>query len=75
MIRPVVWAKMEGIVFGATKKDAHSFSKNLQNKKFTWRQINISSRYIIRKSNSKIKLVKNFMRQECYQLFSFAKNN
>ena len=32
MIRPVVWAKMEGIVFGATKKDAHSFSKNLQNK-------------------------------------------
>lgn len=68
----VIWAKMEGIVFGATKKDAQDFAKKVKNKEFTWRQINISSKNIIKKGNPKVKLVEKFMRSECKSLFNFA---
>ena len=67
-----IWAKMEGIVFGATKEDAQKFAKNLRSKKLTWRQINISSKDIIQKGDPKLNLVESFMREECCQLFDFA---
>lgn len=69
-----IWAKMEGVVYGATKEDATDFAKNLQNEKFTWRQFDISSRDIVAKGDPKIKLIENFMREECCQLFKFSKN-
>lgn len=69
-----IWAKMEGIVFGATKEDAQEFGKNLTDKKFTWRQINISSKDIIVHGNPKVKLIEGFMQNECKTLFDFAKN-
>lgn len=70
-----IWAKMEGVVFGATKEDAQDFAKNLKESKFTWRQIDVSSRDIIEKGDPKIKLVEKFMREECLGLFEFSKNN
>lgn len=68
-----IWAKMEGIVFGATKDDAMDFAKNLQNEKFTWRQIDMSSRDIVAKGDPKISLVEGFMQEECKDLFNLAK--
>lgn len=68
-----IWAKMEGIVFGATKEDAENFAKKITSGKFTWRQIDISSKDIIKKGEPKLKLVEKFMRKECRQLFNFAK--
>ena len=70
-----IWAKMEGIVFGATKEDAQDFARNLQDAKFTWRQIDISSRDIVEKGDPKIKLIEKFMREECLELFQFSKNS
>lgn len=70
-----IWAEMEGIVFGASKEDVMDFAKNLQNEKFTWRQIDISSRDIVEKGDPKIKLVEKFMREECCQLFKLSRNN
>lgn len=68
-----IWAKMEGIVCGASKEDAQDFSKSLKNEKFTWRQINISARDIIEKGDPKLKIFEGFMREECRSLFNFAK--
>ena len=70
-----IWAKMAGIVFGASKEDAQNFGKGLENKKFTWRQIDISSRTIVEKGDPKIELVERFMQEECKKLFDFVKNN
>ena len=70
-----IWAKMEGVVFGATKEDAQDFGKNLADKKFTWRQIDISSRDIIEKGDPKLNITEGFMREECCQLFNFAKKD
>lgn len=68
----VIWAKMDGIVFGATKEDAQDFSRGLQNSKFTWRQIDLSSREIIKKTDWPIQLVEGFMQGECNELLRFA---
>ena len=70
-----IWAKMEGVVYGATKEDAQDFAKNLQDEKFTWRQIDISSRDIVEKGDPKVELIEKFMREECCQLFKFSRNN
>jgi tRNA(Arg) A34 adenosine deaminase TadA len=67
-----IWAKMEGIVFGASKEDAMEFAANSMDKKFTWRQIDISSRSIIEKGEPKLKLHECFMRDECKKLFKYA---
>lgn len=70
-----IWAKMAGIVFGASKEDAQEFGKFLGDKKFTWRQIDISSKTIVEKGNPKIELIEKFMREECKKLFNFAKKD
>lgn len=70
-----IWAKMGGIVFGASKEDAQEFAKNSQNEKFTWRQIDISSRDIAAKGDPQVQVIEKFMREECCQLFSFAKDS
>jgi len=67
-----IWAKMGGIVFGATKEDAINFAKQLKNEKFTWRQIDVSAREIVAKGDPKIGLVEGFMREECKPLFEFS---
>ncbi|MCX6754920.1 MAG: nucleoside deaminase [Candidatus Nomurabacteria bacterium] len=70
-----IWAKMEGIVFGASKEDAQDFAKNLKDSKFTWRQIDVSARDIVEKGDPKIKLIEKFMREECLELFNFSKSS
>ena len=70
----VIWAKMEGIVFGATKDDAIEFGEKQKNNLFDWRQIDISSSDIVKKGNPLVKLVGGFMQQECNQLFDLNTN-
>lgn len=67
-----IWAKMDGVVYGATKDDAMEFAKNLHNEKFTWRQIDMSSRDIVAKGDPKIELIEKFMQEKCKELFSFV---
>ncbi len=69
-----IWAKMEGIVFGATKDDAVEFSQKIKDSKFTWRQIDISSKTIIEKGNPILKLHEEFEREECIKLFDISNN-
>mgnify|MGYP001576022054 CR=1 FL=1 len=64
-----IWARMKGIVFGATIQDA----KNKASKKFTWRQINISCKQVLSKGDPKLELVEKFLRKECLELFELSK--
>ncbi len=69
-----IWAKMEGIVFGASKEDAQEQAMKITDGKFTWRQIDMPSREIVAKGDPKIHLVEKFMREECNHLFDFGEN-
>lgn len=68
-----IWAKMDGIVFGANKDDALKIFQEQKGEKFTWRQIDISAENIIAKGEPKLKLFKEFMRDECIKLFELTK--
>lgn len=70
-----IWAKMEGIVYGGSKEDAQEFARNLQDEKFTWRQIDISSKDIAAKGHPNVRIIGRFMREECCELFNLAKNS
>ena len=63
-----IWAKMSGIVFGATIEDA----KGKQGENFSWRQINFPCRDVIEKGIPKIELVEGFLREECNKLFDLS---
>jgi tRNA(Arg) A34 adenosine deaminase TadA len=65
-----IWARMQGIVFGATLQDALE-RQNLKNK-FTWRQINISCEDVLSKGEPKLELIGGFMRKECNELFELS---
>jgi len=69
-----IWAKMEGIVFGASKEDAQEFGKDLRDTNFTWRQIDISAKDIIAKGDPTLGIVEKYMQDECIQLFNLSKN-
>ena len=66
-----IWARMQGIVFGATLQDA--LDRQNLNSKFTWRQIDIPCKYILSKGDPKLELVGEFMREECNQLFELSR--
>lgn len=68
-----VWAKLGGIVFGATREDAQLCAKNMYSEKLTWRQIDIASKDILEKGDIEIGLVEGFMRDECCKLFDLVK--
>lgn len=62
-----IWAKAEGIVFGATMEDAASFAGS-SGPRFSWRQINIKSSYVVAAGTPPLKLHEGFMRDECLKL-------
>ncbi len=64
-----IWAKMGGIVFGATKEDA----RGKQSENFSWRQIDVSCKDILKKGTPKLELVEGFMREECKKLFELSR--
>ncbi len=65
----VVWARLRGVVYGARYQDMQQYGKKHANHQYLWRTIHISCQEIFSKSNEKIELVTDFMRQECTALF------
>ncbi len=72
-VSAAIWAKMAGIVYGATKEDALKVYRRQRNEKFTWRQINITAEEVIAKGEPKLALHKKFLRSECLKLFKLGK--
>ena len=64
-----VYAKMGGVVFGARIADMKNYRVKNGNEKYLWRTIEIPCAEIVRKSTEKIPIVKDFMRDECIELF------
>ena len=59
-----IWANMKGIVFGATMFDAKVKLGN----NFSWRQINIRCRDILKEEVPKLELTEEYMHDECVKL-------
>lgn len=63
-----IWAKMQGIVFGAYQEDAINYVKT-HNAQFSWRQIQIKSRDIINRAQPRLEIYEGILRNECGNLF------
>ncbi|MEE3343776.1 MAG: nucleoside deaminase [Bacilli bacterium] len=71
-----IWAKMKGIIYGASQSDAIDYSKNHPNSKLSWRQIKVPSSYIISYGEPKLELYENILEEECKKLLDedYVKN-
>jgi len=58
-----IWAKMRGIVYGASRED--------RNKNYPWR-VFVPAKEVIDRSEPKLELYEEFMREECKQLLQLA---
>ena len=63
-----IWAKMKGIIFGASQNDAIEYSKNHPESKLSWRQITVPASYIIEHGTPRLELYENVLEEECKQL-------
>ena len=64
-----IWARMEGIVYGATMEDMSAYRIRAGNMAFTYRVIDISANEIAERGDPKLEIVGEFMREECLKLF------
>lgn len=64
-----IWAKMQGIVYGAYQEDAIEFININLNRKFSWRQIHMKAKEIIGNGEPKLELYEGICREECKKLF------
>lgn len=65
----IIWARLKGVVYGARYQDMKKYREQKANHCYLWRTIDISSQEIFTKSSEKIETVKDFMREECIELF------
>ncbi len=64
-----IWARMGGIVFGATIEDAEGHATE----RFSWRQINMKCKAVLEAGDPKLELFEEFMREECNELFDLVR--
>lgn len=64
-----VWAKMDGIVYGARIEDMVQYREAMGNDEWQWRTIDIHTSEVIERGDQELKLVEGFMIEECRKLF------
>jgi tRNA(adenine34) deaminase len=62
-----IWAKLHGIVFGATQDDARARAAENRGG-HSWRQIEIRTRDVIARGTPRLELVEGFLHDECLAL-------
>lgn len=67
-----VFARIDGIVYGARIEDMKNHAKRNINPNYLWRTIDIPAQDIVSKSTQQIWLTKDFMRKECVKLFDIS---
>jgi tRNA(Arg) A34 adenosine deaminase TadA len=65
----IVWSRVSQVVFGATMEDHKTYRDRFGNDQWRWRVIDVPATTIARQSDSAVKLVPGFMREECIALF------
>lgn len=68
-VTAAIYAKLEGIIYGAEMEDMKNYAINNGNDKWVWRVVDVKSREIAEKGNPKIEIIGPFMREECLKLF------
>lgn len=64
-----IWAKMQGIVYGAYQEDALEFIDINLSRKFSWRQIRVKAKEIVGNGEPTLELYEGICREECKKLF------
>jgi tRNA(Arg) A34 adenosine deaminase TadA len=64
-----IWAKMQGIVYGASQEDILEYVSLNPNRKFSWRQIHVRSKDIVRNGYPRLELYEGILQEKCKQLF------
>lgn len=64
-----IWARMSGIVSGASMKDIADFAARNGNDNWKWRIIAVPAASIFQKGDPKVTFVEEFLRDECVSLF------
>ena len=67
-----IWAKLDGIVFGAYQMDAINYAKEHPSEIFTWRQIQIPAQVIADKGIPSLKIMPGVQREKCLKLFTLC---
>lgn len=67
-----VWAKMRGIVYGAAQPDAVRWAAEHPHPTFTWRQIGMRARDVVRVGSPVIELHEGVCREACLELFALT---
>lgn len=67
-----IWAKMDGVVFGATQQDALEWVVENPSDIFTWRQIRISAQSVALSGEPRITVQGCVLRTECKKLFALS---
>ncbi len=70
-----VWARLHGIVYGASMNDMENFRVGNGNNEYLWRTINIPCREVVRQASThtRIYIVESFLREACLGLFHSEK--
>lgn len=64
-----VWAKLDGIVWGARMEDMMNYAEQNGNHHYKWRTIRLKASEIIDKAPDQPWIIGDFMRDECRELF------
>ncbi|MET8681746.1 nucleoside deaminase [Streptomyces sp. NPDC004647] len=64
-----IWAKMAGVVYGAAQPDAVQWAAGHPDDTFTWRQIGMRARDVVRAGEPVIELHEGVCRDYCLELF------
>lgn len=64
-----IWAKLSGIVFGASQADAIAWSQAHPDPLYTWRQIRIDCQTVVDRGEPQLEVLGGVLRTECLALF------
>jgi tRNA(Arg) A34 adenosine deaminase TadA len=67
-----VWAKMQGIVYGASQAEVVAFAREQGTAWLTWRQIKIAAAEVVTAGEPRLWVVGGVLRDECLELLSLT---
>jgi tRNA(Arg) A34 adenosine deaminase TadA len=63
-----IWAKMDGIAYGASQEEVIEFAQEHRGSSLTWRQIRISSSTVVAAGEPKLWVTSGVLHEECLSL-------
>jgi tRNA(Arg) A34 adenosine deaminase TadA len=67
-----IWARMRGIVFGATQLDGLQKSATSAGSRFSWRQIKMRCVEVIERDTPRLAVQEGFLREQCLELMELT---